>query len=196
MDAPIYRTDDGNFVRFEWEAAKNEVASNKEARPIYDKVLRAYITCPGQKNSEMCHEIEREFADGTKRVRPDLAQRFAKQLEAYRSQTTSPELTGTPIAQWPAIDARQVAEFRALGIHTVEALAELSDSGIQKLGIGGREISGKARAYLESAKGSAHAEHLASELAKRDQEIARLTKQVESLAALLEDRTKPKNKAA
>lgn len=190
MDPVLYKTDDGNFVRFEETTARNEAASAEAGRPIFDKVLLATVLVPGSRQ-EAVHEIERSFVDGSVRRRDATAQRFEKQLAAFRASHASRDLTGTPVEQWPSLDVRQIAELRALGVFTVEALAALSDAGLQRLGPGGRVLQDKAVAWLEAAKGSAHAEHLAVELARRDAEIARLSGQVAELAALLEERTRP-----
>lgn len=190
MDPVLYKTDDGNFVRFEETTARNEAASAEAGRPIFDKVLLATVLVPGSRQ-EAVHEIERSFVDGSVRRREATAQRFEKQLAAFRALHASRDLTGTPVEQWPSLDVRQVAELKALGVFTVEALAALSDAGMQKLGPGGRALQSRAATYLAAAADTAHAGHLAVELERRDQEIARLTRQVADLAALLEQRTSP-----
>jgi hypothetical protein len=195
MESALYKTDEGNFVRFEEVPAKNEAASLAAGRPIFDKVLMATVVVPGSRQ-EAVHEIERTFSDGSVRRKDAVAQRFSRQLEVYRSQNKSADMVGTPLAQWPGMDVRQIAELNALNIYTVEALAGVSDGSLDRLGHGGRGLRDRAKAYLESAKGSAHAEHLASELAKRDETISNLERQVKELAALLEDKTKPGKKAA
>jgi hypothetical protein len=190
MDPILFKTDDGNFVRFQWEAAKNEAQSLQAGRPIFDKVLFAYVMSPGVRQ-EAVHEIERLFGDGTVRRREPVAQRYARQLQAFLAQEQSPDLTGTPLDQWPALDVRQRAELKAMNIHTVEALAGLADAGLQRIGMGARELQGKARAFLAQAAGSADAERLAGELARRDAEIDRLRAQVAELAAALQAQADP-----
>ena len=50
-ESQMMRCEDGDgflLVQFKWEAVKNEFASKAQGQPIYDQVLRVYITTPGR----------------------------------------------------------------------------------------------------------------------------------------------------
>lgn len=185
-DEAIFKTEDGNFVRFEWGTAQNAASSRTEGRPIFDKLLLATVTSPGMSKSEMVHEVERHYHDGRVKRREDLRQRFGRALDAWERSENSPETSGTPLSAWPALDVRRIAEMRLLNIHTVESLAEISDAGLQALGMGGRELKAQAAAFLEAAKGSAPAQKLAAENEELRAEVKRLGEQMKTLSDALE----------
>lgn len=180
----MFRTDDGNFVRFDYRAVENRGASVKAGRPIYNKGLFATIMSPGQKNSDSVQELE--LWDGERLVKQNHAmiQMLRTPLEKFKSMESGGDLGGTPIENLPGIDIRQVAELKALNIHTIDALDALPDSGLQRIGMGGRELQKRARAYIETAKGNAPMVAMTAELEKRDAQIADLQRQIKELAAM------------
>lgn len=181
---PMYKTRDGALVTFHWDTARNESASAAEGRPIYDKTLMATVFAAGDPKSEAIHEIERHFHDNRpKRTRQALRDRFADELAAWERQDGGVESAGTPLSQWPSMDASLVATLRELKIFTVESLAALPDAGIQKLGMGGREWVRRAQAFLDAAKGGAPAEALIRECEALKTENAQLRTQVHDLSA-------------
>lgn len=180
---PMFKTKDGSLVAFHWDTARNEAASAAEGRPIYDKTLMATVFAAGDPKTEAIHEIERHFHDGrAPRVRQALRDRFADELAAWRRNDGGIEAAGTPLSQWPSMDASLVATLRELKIYTVESLAQLSDAGIQKLGMGGREWVRRAQAFLDTAKGNAPAEALIRENEALKAENTRLNAQVRDLS--------------
>lgn len=181
---PMFKTKDGSLVAFHWDTARNEAASASEGRPIYDKTLMATVFAAGDPKTEAIHEIERHFHDGRPpRVRQQLRERFADELTAWQRNDGGIEAAGTPLSQWPSMDASLVATLRELKIYTVESLATLSDAGVQKLGMGGREWVRRAQAFLDAAKGNAPAEALIRENEALKAENTRLTGQVQDLSA-------------
>lgn len=177
----MYKTDEGNFVCFYYDTAKNNIASDKEGRPIYDKILFVRIVASGQAKSEVIYEVEREFQDGSIRANKNIYNRFEEYIEKFKSKNEGGDLKGTPIEQWPAIDVRTAAELKAQNIFTVESLAELSDTGLQNIGMGGRALQAKAKAFLDAAKGGAEYEKLAADNQKLQDRIEILEKQIKEL---------------
>lgn len=186
----FYRTDCGNAVRFEWTAAENAAASKRAGRPIHDKVLRAVLTAPGLSKSENAYELERWQGDVLIRSDKTALSRFGKQIDAWKAGQTSPDLSGTPIAEWSALDAAQIANLRAMNIHTVEAVAEMTDQAIASVGMGARSLRERAGAFLGRAKDSALAERLAAEKAEQAEQIADLRAQVAAMSRAIEDMNK------
>lgn len=173
-------------VEFWWDTAKNNFASEKAGRPIFDQVLMCKIMTPGQRRSEISHEIERQFSDGKVRTNEQLSRRFADQIKQFKARDETSGLTGTPIEQWPRIDRRQAAELKALNIHTVEMLAGVSDSAKQTIGMGANNLVEEAKVFLEKAKEAGRDQHLAAENARLRTDVERLTEQVKDLAARLD----------
>lgn len=205
-DPIILRTPDGNACSFWWDTAKNEFASKSAGRPIFDKVLKMKVFTPGNRDSQPHFDIERHFADGSIKkyngetkgqngqlLRGPWRDIMADQLKAWEMQTgDAGALNGTPLTEWPRIDIAMAANLRAIGIHTVEALAEVTDGNVQNLGHGGMALRDQAKTFLAKAAGNAEAERLAAVNAEKDAVIADLQRQISALAAKLEAPTETK----
>jgi len=85
---------------------------------------------------------------------------------------------GTPITEWPVVSKSQALNLKAMSIHTVEALAEVSDNALNWLGA--RELREKARSYLAAAAGGAA-------LSQAQAENAALRADIEALKAQFAD---------
>ena len=126
MKSPIMKADEGGnivLVELEWAEERNESQSQDQNRPVFDKILRAYISAPNAKNQVATHIIERHFwaPEGEERrvkVNEELKARFHRQIEAWNANNAE-ELSGTPLRELSGLDVAQVAELKAQGIHTV-----------------------------------------------------------------------------
>lgn len=70
---------------------------------------------------------------------------------------------GYPVENWPQIPRTMAMTLKAMHIHTVEALAEVSDGNLGNLGHEGREMRAKAQAFLSVAKDTAAAQKIEAE---------------------------------
>lgn len=169
------------LARFYKQAEQNNFRSQAEGRPIFDEFVWVSILIPGDKNTK----IERRMTEEDKA-------RFPLAWRRYQQAETVSEV-GTPIEQWPRVSVSQVAELKYMNITTVEQLADLSDAICQKM-MGLVQLRTEAKAYITAAKDGAHAQNLAAELAKRDEQIERLNEQVAELGRMLEKATDPGTK--
>lgn len=150
----LFRGEDGTALRIYTRAVKNNFLSEKHGRPIFDTGRFAEIITPGSTESVPEVMLERIFAEeyslGGERVteKTEYATRFKAQYEAYLKQNGDQAIDGLPINAWPLIDAGTAATLRAQGIATVEQLAAISDGALGNLGIGGRELREKAKAFV------------------------------------------------
>lgn len=161
------------MVRFYRRAVLNNVRSAEAGRQIYDETDYIHITTPGDRLSNIDAPVEAEHKV-----------RFAELWERYQKQQTEPQ-TGTPVTMAPWISVSLAQELKAMGIHTVEALAELPDVHASKL-MGGNEIRRKAKAFLDSAAAGAEQSRLEAELAKRDNQIEALMAQMAAQQAQMQ----------
>jgi hypothetical protein len=200
MDQIILRTADGNACSFWWDTAKNEVASKSAGRAIHDKVLMMKIFKPGDRDSQPHFMVERHFSDGSKKLfngetkgpngqmlRGPWREIMADQLKAWEMQTgDAGALNGTPLAELQVIDIAMAANLKAIGIHTLEALAEVPDSQLHNIGHNGRVLRDQAKNFLLAAAGNAPLAKMTADLAERDSKIEELQRQVAELAAKLD----------
>jgi hypothetical protein len=189
----LYKTEDNTALRFWWDTNKNNFQSEKLGRPVYNKVLLVEVINPGAASSTVVHELVREFDEETKIVpvrREPMYSKYKRQIEAFLSDSDDPDLIGTPLDAWPALDVAMVASLKESRIYTVEGLASLSDGKLGLLGMGGRALRDKAKAFLEVSAGNAPTERLAGELSRANEEIERLNATIKELpdVAVLQSR--------
>lgn len=176
--------EEGTALRFFYDTVKNEFQSAQQSRPIFDKVLRVEVICAGSKESIPVFEITRWITTGEadeegtvpikERKNEQLHDRYKKQLDAFLTDSDDPDMVGTPIEAWTAIDVTLAASCKEAKIYTVEALANLPDGRLNALGMGARGLRERARAFLDASKGNAGNEALAGRVAALEAENERL----------------------
>lgn len=160
-------------VRFYTRAVQNAAKTAAAGRPICDQHVYVEIRVPGDRgNITDRRATEQDYA------------RFPAAYERFNRGQEQPT-EGTPLEQWPILNVAEVAELKAMNILSVETLAGLPD-GVADRYMGLRTYRQKAQTFLKAAGDSAYASQMATELERRDEEIARLKGEVETLARKLE----------
>lgn len=146
-------------------------ASKKAGHDVYRDVEHIKAVVPGDKFSlhfQPATDLDRK--------------RFPQAYKAFQGREQK-VTTGMPIEEWAPINRSFAMTLRATHIHTVEALAEVHDSQIDRLGSNARELRAKAKAWLSDAKNSAASmEAAAREKALQDQ-LAAMQAQIAALSA-------------
>lgn len=176
-DQPRFALDKKLFVQFYLRAVLNNFKSSQKGRPIFDEVDYVRIIVPGDKNTIV-----------DTKVTPEYAHRFADRFEKYR-KNQSQAVSGTPLEVWPQMTVGQVAELKAMNVHTVEQLATLPDNLAQRI-MGSHDLRRRANAFLDAAAGEATNTKMASELAQRDNEIELLKAQMLQMQQLIQSKSK------
>lgn len=145
------RDDSGAYPMFSVEAVRNNHKSERESRPIYDEVEFVRIIMPG----------DRKTVFFTK-VREQDKLRWPREYEAFQ-KGLSPLEVGTPLTQWPGFPKALAAILLELNVRTIEQLAKLPDTHIDKV-MEGHSLRAKAQTYLAAT--NADAMHEALESAK------------------------------
>lgn len=166
--------DDSLLVKFRLEAEIDDaatLAAGGEAKWKNTEYLEIHI--PGDRTQIYVGPV-------TDRHR----ERFAARYQRWKQGLTDlPD--GTPLSQWPGITPAELNMLAQGGIHTVEALAGVSDSHVGKLG---RVVAlrDKARRYLENVRANAPLEAMEARLKDEQGKVAALTEKVDRLVAALE----------
>jgi hypothetical protein len=126
-------------------------ASAKAGHPVFRDVEYCKKAVPGNRQS-----IALQPATEQDKLR------FPKAYAAFKERAAKP-VTGLPVEEWPIITRSQAMTLRAMHIHTVESLAEVSEANVGSLGQGGRELIAKAKAYVKQAAEGAVVAQLAAE---------------------------------
>lgn len=134
--------------------------------PVFKDVEFVKIVVPGEKLSMV-------FQPAT----DDYRRRFPEAYRAYKNREHTPT-EGMPITEWAAISRSQAYTLKAMNVFTVEALAEVSDNHIDKLGGNARELREKAKTWLADAKGGAAALKVAEEKQALADELSGLKAQM------------------
>ena len=153
-------------IEFKNVAVENKAKSRTEGRPIFEQQEQAHIRFVGDTKKELVAPAQEKCArDPSNGQWISYAQLYHKHYDAFKSgQQLAGE--GTPIEELHFIDAAKRAELKALHVHTAEALADLEGVNLSRLGMYGRELKEKAKAYIEKAKDSALETRLAAENAQ------------------------------
>lgn len=152
---------------------KNEAKTIAQGRPMFDVIDQIKIIIPGSRDTVVAD------ADET------YQRRFPLQWARYKQNKDQTEAAGTPLSVLPGLTIAQVAEFKALQIHTVENLAGLPDALAHKF-MGFQGMRQKAIDFLEAAKGQAPVAQLHAELEKKDEQIAQLMEANAAMMARIE----------
>jgi hypothetical protein len=165
-------------IEFRNVAVENKAKGLKEGRPIYDQQEQIFIRFAGDTKKELVAPAhEKCMRDPETGLWVTYAQVYHRHYEAFRTGLKAVG-EGTPIEELPFVDAARRAELKALHIHTAEALSGLEGVNLSRLGMFGRELKEKAKAYIDRAKDSALETRLAAENVALTARIAALEQQL------------------
>jgi hypothetical protein len=166
-------SDNNLIVEFYKRAVQNRTKTMAEGRPIFDEVDYVKILVPGDRNMS----IDKKVTDADK-------ERFAARWERYQAGQEQTE-PGTPIAQWPILTVREVAELHAINVQTIEQLSMLSDGACSKF-TGLMLYRDKARLFIASAKDQAAAFAQDQTIRDQNEKIALQGQQIADMQRTLE----------
>ncbi len=125
------------MVRFYYKNVHNKLESQSEGRPIYREKMYIEIRIAGQRDIQAARPAT--HAD---------KQRFPRHLEAFEKRV-EPPTEGMPLIEWPKITRTMAEELSFLNVKTVEQLASMKDSNLQKI-MGGYGFRDQAVKWLET----------------------------------------------
>lgn len=154
-----------NYVKFYRQWVRNNFKSEQEGREVGDYADYIMVVSPGQPKSE----VRRKASD---------ADKMAYRAEWMAYEAGKEHIEGTPIEVLPGLPSGMADMLKSLYIHTIEQMANLSDLGMQKIGMGANDLRNKCRAYLD----------------KNTTEVAALKARIAELEAELKNKSKPGRK--
>lgn len=174
---PRFAMDSKLFAEFYSKATRNNIKSKAAGRAIFDETIYIRIMVPGDKLNMVHRPATQE----------DIA-RFPKQFENFKRGLS--QVSGTPISEVGFLGKADIAELKAVNIHTVEQLAGASDGLAQKF-MGLQAMKQKAQAYLDAANGNsaikAQADAQAVLIAELQAQLAKLTASAAPVSAEVTD---------
>ena len=176
-------------VRFYKRPVKQDDASAEAGRPIYKEFDFVHICVAG----DTLTEIDTFALESHK-------QRFPLHWAAYQNKLGADDqgYEGTPLTEWPLVSKSQAEELRAMKFYTVEAVANASDQQLQRIGMAAGmspyAFRDKAKSFLNLATASAETDkreqeinNLKEELAKKDEETAKIKAETDAKLAQMQD---------
>jgi hypothetical protein len=124
------------IVSFFPRVLRDNFKSKEAGRPIHYTVDFIQIVVPGDR----LRVVEREASDYDK-------ERFAAKWAMYKAGKQE-EVKGTLLTTWGVMSPNIAADYSAMGVKTVEQLADADELLITNLGMGGRDWKTRAQAYL------------------------------------------------
>jgi hypothetical protein len=179
-DSGHYTMDRSGFVQtgpsdqsmlciFYRRAVHNEIKSAQAGTPIYENVDYVRIQQPG----ETSQIVDRPAQDNDRRRWPAQWQAYA----AGKDQVAD----GTPLGLLFPRHPAQVSMLQALGIMTVQHLANASETAIAAIGMHGRDYVNYAQKYLSKGADGAVFHQMQRDLEHANRDRARLEKLVTDL---------------
>lgn len=170
-------------VEFYLEPVENPKASREAGRPIFEDQEFVRVRIAGDpKNSLISPAHVALGVDQNTGETITYAKKFPEHYRYFKSHETN-RVVGTPLGEVPWLTASKVKELQALQIMTVEALAALDGTLLQRIGMGARELKNQAVAWLDKAAATAGNSQLATELAASQEQIAALQREIEAMKA-------------
>jgi hypothetical protein len=114
-------------------------------------------------------------------VRDSDKYEFATEWQRYQSKQTD-VIDGTPIDQWPILNRAQVAEFKALHIHSVEQFLAMPMGHGAKI-MGFNQLRDKAQQFLNWQKEASKVDEIKAKDAEKDAIIQQLQDRLAALEA-------------
>ena len=171
------------FVEFVSRSVQDEVQSRDMGRPVFVQVDYVRIRQPGERD-----EILRPAHRGDQ-------QRFARRWQAY--QEGRQELpAGTPLSILFPNNPEVVENLKYDKIFVVEQLAQLNDTQIGNIGLGGRQFVDKAKAFLAAASNGKGLQELFAEVDQLAAGLKAKDEKIKALETALEASNKKRGKEA
>lgn len=146
------------YIDFEQRSVEDRNESLKLGKRCYKNVNFARVMAPGSRDvvekiaEEWINQIKRASLDNSPTAYPiTWVEQIEGKFNEWQKGNVLPE-SGTPIKMWAAIGPAECDTILAANVRTVEDLAILGESGLSSIGMGGRELQDKARAYLKTAE--------------------------------------------
>lgn len=157
------------IIRFEDKSEPDPIKTAEAGHPVYKTVHFAYVRNPGSRD------------EWTTKVNENFFRQYGRAAYDKWIETQEQPAEGTPLELWPPLPKHLVEEWRYFHVRSIEQLAALSDTNVQRMGMGVLEWRKKAQAWLEDAKTGAASQKLVSDNERLMREVERLTRQVQEL---------------
>lgn len=202
-----YGTDDGFLVEFEIKPCLMEFLSKERGYPTYEDRIYTRMVSPGNTKTIWYHETkgivyqhdeegqvsgyEVQDLDGGEPAEPN---RFPKAWARFTAKGQKVK-EGWAIEEWGAITRSFAETLKGMNIHTVEAMAALTDANAQSF-LGGVKFRDLAKAALDEAETLSLASREQERANKAEEDNRQLREDIKALKSQVAALAERKSKAA
>lgn len=123
--------------RFFLKAIEDKAASDAAGHPVFIDVEYIEVRHPGAQHSVPCCKVKQEHKDF-----------YHEAYAAFKRGEEAP-LDGFPITEWAPISRASAETLKAMGVFTVENLANVTDTSAQHMPTEFQSLRVKAKRFLE-----------------------------------------------
>lgn len=167
-------------IEFFSQTVEDAAATAQLGLPKFKDVEFVRIKYVGDKHSELVAPANDFTFCPERREQIMWKEQFPRHYAAF-VENRATLVDGTPLDELPGITGSKVAELKAQRVFSIEALAGLDGTLLQRLGPGAREWKGKAEAWLMKAREGALDTKLAAQNAQMQEQLAALKAQIEAM---------------
>ncbi len=165
----VVQVKDGSFAWFESKAKLMVAETEAAGKQVFKDIVIVRVQQPGDREP-----VTREYRAGDERRWPDSWAAFQEKRK--------PTVDGTPLAiLFPASEA-MVKNLEGVGIHTIEQLAKVTDTGLTNIPMG-LDLRNKAIAFVEARDGADGFNKLQAQLERKDEQVRSLEMQMNEMRA-------------
>lgn len=185
------------FVTFERKAKQNMEKSIAAGMPQYDNVIYIKVIPSGGGGRDVFEDEAENYLAKKKRecaqnaYNPEWLAGFVQKYEAYKQGIELPP-DGTALEMLPFLSPAEIAQLKAMNIHTLEMACEMNETAIGMFGMGGRTLRDKFHAYRDSAKDVGkiveRISAIEADVRDKDDIIKRQAEQIKELESLVPKR--------
>lgn len=170
------------IIQFFLGAVKNETKSKEQKKPVHDENEFIRIMFAGD-NSKVIERIVSETDQ----------ERYSIQYNKWK-ESADELFSGTPLTELKFMNTAMISDLHHHRVMTVEALADLSDTALQQIGMGARDWKNKAEEYLKkcAADQSVTIKMLQDQLAAAQIDRDAFKQQIKDLSDRFEEERKAK----
>jgi hypothetical protein len=192
-----YGTDDGMIVEFYEDTQYMEFLSQQTGHPIYRMQIMTRIVQPGNTKTVWVHpctgikydmaidpqsgEYHTTWEELDSCENGDVPEhlKYPKAWKRFMRKGVSAD-TGLPIEEWGIVSKSYAMSLKAMHVHTVEALASLTDQAAQTI-MGAVKYRDLARAYLDDRQKMAIVSREQANASQANEQLAEALGKIEAL---------------
>lgn len=170
-------------VEFFMDKKLNKRKSEEAGAKIFDDVEKVKIRIAGDtKSTHVAPAHDQSSVYGPNNRRLTYAELHEGPYQAFKNGLDA-AVQGTPIGLLPTLTPAKEASLKASNVVTVEQLAELDGSFLQKLGMGSRELKTIAIEFLDNQSRRSDTKAISDENEELKKRIAALEEMMEAQTA-------------